>query len=302
MSTTTTVQFRLRRQPPSPTAPLPTGSVPTPPILTDPPLWLRYPAVLVAALITGILASLASHSVLPAVLVPVLASAWVSRARRSALRRQAAAQRAAVVALCAALRAELDGGALPHGALAEAAWCRTELRDLANQVNMPGRTLIPDGAGSTADLLAAAALAAPGRSGLSGLAACWRATEKHGLPLTGAVAGIEGALRAEEQRQQVLDAELSGIRTTMGLLAVLPVFGLLLGSSLGIRPWQILLQTFGGGACLVVGCALELAGLWWTDRLVESVTDLTAPRRRRRFRPTRRQPSNWRAKPGPVLR
>jgi tight adherence protein B len=290
--------------------------------LLDLPVWLRYPTTLMVALLTGILLGLANHSPLPAALVPTLVVAWVNRSRKSALHRQATAQRAAVVALCAALRAELDGGALPHGALLEAVWCRPELRDLADQINAPDRAFLPqrprpsnsalfntpvDAPGlvtitpgrvampgnfssSTADLIAAAALAVPGRSGLSGLAACWRATEEHGLPLAGAVAGIEDALRAEEQRQLVLDAELSGIRTTMGLLAVLPVFGLLLGSSLGIRPWQILLQTFGGQVCLVLGCALELIGLWWADRLVASVTDLALPRRRWQARLRERWP------------
>ena len=259
-------------------------------IVPVPPVWLRFPAVLAAALIVGIAVGLAAHSVLPTVLGPALAAAWLGRVRRTAACRSAAAQRSAVVALCAALRAELDGGALPHGALAESVWCRTELRDLADQVAAPGRASPTGGSGSTADKLAAAALAAPGRAGLSGLAACWRATEEHGLPLAGAVAGIENALRAEEQRQLVLDAELSGIRTTMGLLAVLPVFGLLLGSSMGIRPWQILLQTFGGQVCLVLGCGLELVGLWWTDRLVTSVSDLSTPRRPWRVRLDRPRP------------
>ena len=280
----------LPLRPASPVA----GRSPAPtdkPVVPRPPIWLRYRMVLAAALVAGILTGLIGHSFLPVGLVPVLAGALLSRARRAERRRQAAAQCSAVVALCAALRAELEGGALPHGALLEAVWCRTELRDLAEQIGAPGRIPIAAGPGSTADVLAAAALAAPGRDGLSGLAACWRATEEHGLPLAGAVAGIEGALRAEEQRQLVLDAELSGIRTTMGLLAVLPVFGLLLGSGLGIQPWRILLQTFGGQTCLVFGCALDLVGLWWTDRLVAGVTDLGVPRRQRRPR------SSWRVLP-----
>lgn len=263
------------------------ASIPRAPAQLNLPLWQHYPIPLMAAFLAGVLLALAGHSPLPAALVPALTAAWIHRSRKSAFHRAATAQRAAVVALCAALRAELDGGALPHGALLEAVWCRPELHDLATQINDPARATGPRPGtfgSTTADLIASAALKAPGRSGLSGLAACWRATEEYGLPLAGAVAGIEGALRAEEQRQLVLDAELSGIRTTMGLLAVLPVFGLLLGSSLGIRPWQILLQTFGGQVCLILGCTLELIGLWWADRLVATVTDLALPRRHWRTR------------------
>ena len=248
------------------------------PVIPSPPPWLRYRTLLPAALVLGGLFAMIGHSILPVCLLPVLAVAWAARAQRSELRRHSARQRSAVVSLCAALRAELDGGAQPHAALLEAVWCRPELRDLADRFSRPGATRTVAGLPcETAELLAAAALASPGRGGLSGLAACWRATEEHGLPLTAAAAGIESALRAEEQRQLLLDAELSGVRTTMGLLAVLPVFGLLLGSSLGTRPWHILLQTYGGQACLVLGIALELIGLWWTDRLVAGVSGLSGP-------------------------
>jgi tight adherence protein B len=260
-----------------------------------PPVWLRYPVVLPVMFVVGTLVGLIGRSALPALLLPALAAALTSRARRARLRRRTAAQRSAVVALCSALRAELEGGALPNAALAEAVWCRVELRDLAESVGALHMSQSPRTSptarasptalsapahgypGTAAELLAVAALAAPGRGGLSGLAACWRATEEHGLPLASAVAGIESALRAEEQRQLLLDAELSGVRTTMGLLAVLPAFGLLLGSSLGARPWHTLLQTFGGQICLVLGSALEMTGLWWTDRLVAGVADLAAP-------------------------
>ena len=250
------------------------------PVVPAPQLWLRYSVVLPTALIAGLVVGLVGHSILPVALVPALAAVWVLRGRSSVLRRQAAAQRNAVVTLCSALRAELDGGALPSAALAEAVWCRVELRDLAELVSGSRATQRPASIrfpGDAAGLLAAAARAAPGREGLSGLAACWRATEEHGLSLTAAVAGIESALRADEQRQLLLDSELSGVRTTMGLLAVLPVFGLVLGSGLGTRPLHILLQTFGGQVCLVVGSTLEMAGLWWTDRLVASVSELAAP-------------------------
>jgi len=254
------------------------------------PIWLQYQPIVSAALFVGLMAGLATHSALPVVLLPVLAAAGVARARRTRFHRRSAAQRSAVVALCVALRAELDGGALPHAALAEAVWCRVELRDLADRLarssgtpspQLTGTSGIPAGPAGlpceVAELLAVAAAIVPGRGGLSGLAACWRATEEHGLSLSTAVAGIESALRAEEQRQLLLDAELSGVRTTMGLLAVLPVFGLLLGSSVGTRPLHTLLQTFGGQVCLLLGSALELIGLWWTDRLVASVSELSTP-------------------------
>ena len=40
-----------------------------------------------------------------------------------------------------------------------------------------------------------------------------------------------------------------------------------MGTGLGARPLQVLLETTYGQAALVGGVALELVGLAWTDRL-----------------------------------
>ncbi|MBS2962775.1 hypothetical protein KGA66_06955 [Actinocrinis puniceicyclus] len=180
------------------------------------------------------------------------------------MRTAEAAQRSAVVELCAALRGELQAGRQPAAAFIEAVWCRPELRDLAYAFS------IPDPERDEPAMLAAAARR-PGREGLAALGACWRAAERHGVPLTGAVCGIEDGLRAEQQRRQNLAAELSGVRTTVALLGVLPAFGLALGSALGTNPIHVLLTRPAGQACLLAGCLLELIGLRWTDRLVDSV-------------------------------
>jgi tight adherence protein B len=201
---------------------------------------------------------------MPALLAPAVALMVRSRMLRSQLRISETDQRAAVVDFCAALRAELQAGRQPSAAIADAVWCRPELRDLAEACAQPAAQWDP------ADLLSAAART-PGREGLGALAACWRATERHGVPLTKAVCGIEDGLRAEQQRRQGLAAELAGARATVTLLGVLPGFGLALGSALGTDPLHTLLTQPAGEACLAVGFLLEVAGLCWTDRLVAAV-------------------------------
>lgn len=230
---------------------------------------------LVAALVLGTLCALITRSAVPILLALLGAILLRSRLNNARARAAEASQRAAVVELCAALRGELQAGRQPGAAFAETVWCRPELRDLAEEFARPD----PDR--DEPDLLAAAARR-PGREGLASLAACWRAAEHHGVPLTGAVSGIEDGLRAEQRRRQNLAAELSGVRATVALLGVLPVFGLALGSALGADPIHTLLTRPVGEVCLLLGCLLEVIGLRWTDRLVSAIDGRAAAPVRRR--------------------
>lgn len=254
---------------------LPNSSSASPASLPAPSIPLT--PFLIAAGLIGALGSLAAHSVVPCVLAPCVALLLRSRLLRNQLRAAEADQRSAVVDFCAALRAELQAGRQPSAAIADAVWCRPELRDLAEACTAPASQ------GDPPDLLTRAAHT-PGREGLAALAACWRATERHGVALTEAVGGIEDGLRAEQQRRLSLAAELAGVRATAALLGVLPVLGLALGSALGANPLRTMLTQPVGEACLLVGFLLEVVGLRWTDRLVGAVVPEARPRpTRRRF-------------------
>lgn len=244
--------------------------------LAKPPLpVIPLTPFLIAAGLIGVFGSLATHSAVPGVLAPCVALVLRSRLLRNRLRAAEADQRAAVVDFCAALRAELQAGRQPSAAIADAVWCRPELRDLAEACAAPATPSDPPG-------LLTFAARTPGREGLAALAACWRATERHGVALTEAVGGIEDGLRAEQQRRLSLAAELAGVRATAALLGVLPVFGLALGSALGTNPVQTLFTQPVGEACLLTGFLLEIAGLRWTDRLVGAVVPEPRPRFARR--------------------
>jgi tight adherence protein B len=103
---------------------------------------------------------------------------------------------------------------------------------------------------------------------LRGLAACWQVCQGTGSSLASAVDRLEDALREEAVRRDVVQSELAGPRATAALLAGLPVVGTLMAAGLGAHPLHVLLHTTVGVACLTVGLALDLLGLWWTGRIV----------------------------------
>lgn len=214
-----------------------------------------------AALVVGLaaFAALVLRSPVPMILAPIACAYGVHRRMRSRARAAAAVRSAAVIGFCSTLRAELEAGRHPAGALDEA------VRSHAGLVDPPGRatTLAAD---PVAGLRAAAAI--PGSEGLVAVAAAWQAAHDHGVPLAAALAGIEEGLRAEDHNRQALEAELSGIRATTVLLALLPLLGLALGSALGARPIHAALTKPVAQLGLTIGLLLELAGMFWTDRLV----------------------------------
>ncbi|MYZ10840.1 hypothetical protein GT028_26280, partial [Streptomyces sp. SID2999] len=107
-----------------------------------------------------------------------------------------------------------------------------------------------------------------GAEGLLGLAACWRVAVDQGAGLAAGLDRLDGALRAERDQRADLRAQLSGARATALLLAVLPLFGLLLGAAMGADPLRVLLHTGAGLGCLVAGAVFEGAGVWWAARIV----------------------------------
>jgi tight adherence protein B len=215
-----------------------------------------------AVLALGAGLGLALGSPVPPVLAPPAALVLRRRRDRAAAGRAAAALRRGVVALCVALVAELRAGRGPQDALA-AAVGTLDGPTRAALVEVLGAARV---GGDVPDALERAA-ARPGAAGLRRVAACWRIAIGRGGGFAPALERVAAALRAEEDAHEEVLAELAGARSTARLLAGLPVFGLVLGSGLGARPVDVLLRTPYGVVCLVVGLALVVVGLAWTDRL-----------------------------------
>ncbi|MET9697106.1 hypothetical protein ABZY31_09280 [Streptomyces sp. NPDC006529] len=219
---------------------------------------------LVAGLVLAVLGGSAIPLVVGAVAVPLVRR--LLRIRRRARAREARA--AEVSALCGAVVGELRSGAQPGQALTAA---------MRRTVAGPG------GPGAAeAGLLAAAAfggdvagalrLAArePGAEGLAGMAACWRVSLDGGAGLAAGLERLEGALRAERDRDESLRAQLAGARSTAVVLALLPLVGLLMGTAMGADPLRVLLHTPLGLGCLAAGGVLEALGLLWCRRLMRA--------------------------------
>ncbi|GAA3615836.1 type II secretion system F family protein [Streptomyces chitinivorans] len=213
----------------------------------------------------GALLALLGESVLPLLAGAVAAPLLARRLRVRERRRAGAAREAAVIALCSAVAGELRAGRTPERAL------------LAT--GMPGfgdtGAVVLAAARFGGDVPGALRQAArqEGAEGLGGMAACWQVAVEGGAGLADGLERVAGSLRAERDRREELRAQLAGPRSTALVLALLPLFGLLLGGAMGARPLHVLLHSPAGWACLAGAGLLEWAGLAWVSRIVRSAEE-----------------------------
>jgi len=185
----------------------------------------------------------------------------VVRARRA---RQLSATRDDVVELCRAIAGELRAGRSTADAFARAA------QGTPNPLRAALQGAIGIGRRGDATELADALLVAasgPGLEGLRPMVACWRVAMVSGVALAPALDRIADALQDEIEVRRDVASALAGTRSTMRLLAALPMGGLLLGTAIGARPFGFLFDSLPGLGCLVVAVGLDLAGLAWASRI-----------------------------------
>ncbi|MEV0172637.1 type II secretion system F family protein [Streptomyces sp. NPDC050803] len=211
----------------------------------------------------GLVVAMLGASVLPLVAgaagVPLLRRMRLAGEARRARERRGDA----VIALCAALAGEVRAGRQPGEALLRAAHDSGGLGDAQPAVLAAARF-----GGDVPGALAVAARR-PGADGLLGLAACWRVAVDQGAGLAAGLDRLEAALRAERDQRADLRAQLAGARSTVAMLAGLPVLGLLLGAVMGADPLGVLLHSGAGLGCLFAGGLLEGLGMWWALRIVQ---------------------------------
>lgn len=122
--------------------------------------------------------------------------------------------------------------------------------------------------GDTEVALRDVAAAAPAGAELHRLAAAWQLSRTSGCSLADVLDAVAGDARDRRQRRRLVAGLLSGPRATAGLLAALPVLGVLMGSALGADPVRVLTSTGPGQLALAAGVGLDIAGVLWTERLV----------------------------------
>jgi tight adherence protein B len=107
----------------------------------------------------------------------------------------------------------------------------------------------------------------PGAESLEELAAAWEVSERSGAPMARVLDRLGEGLRDERDAQREVQAGLGPAKATARLMAVLPLFGLVMGMNMGSDPVHVLLDTLPGSMCLSAGAALACAGVNWVDRI-----------------------------------
>jgi tight adherence protein B len=102
---------------------------------------------------------------------------------------------------------------------------------------------------------------------LSRVAACWRVAATSGTALAPVIERVGDALHDEIDLARDVESSLAGPRSTIRLLAGLPIIGLVLGAAIGARPLSFLLDAWAGRGCLTVGVGLDLLGIAWAGRI-----------------------------------
>ncbi|MDQ1486819.1 MAG: tight adherence protein, partial [Actinomycetota bacterium] len=69
-------------------------------------------------------------------------------------------------------------------------------------------------------------------------------------------------------------AALAGPRSTVRLLASLPLLGLLLGTVIGANPLAFLGGSTTGVSCLATAIALDVTGVWWSARIAHRAAQI----------------------------
>ncbi|MBE9374171.1 type II secretion system F family protein [Saccharopolyspora sp. HNM0983] len=105
------------------------------------------------------------------------------------------------------------------------------------------------------------------RAPLAQLCRAWDLADRHGVGLAELLESVRRTLHQRAARVRDLESKMAGPRATARLLAVLPVFGLVMGESLGAGPVSVLSGTAVGQLLVLLGGALLCAGLGWTNRL-----------------------------------
>jgi len=109
---------------------------------------------------------------------------------------------------------------------------------------------------------------APGAHDLRALAACWEVADHSGAGLAAAVSRLAEGMRASAAIEAQLSGEVAAVRTSAGLLAALPLLGLVIGHWVGAEPLGWLLGSGTGRVVLVVGLGLQGLGMAWLHRMV----------------------------------
>jgi tight adherence protein B len=103
------------------------------------------------------------------------------------------------------------------------------------------------------------------------VASYWHLAADHGLAMATLMSAAQHDITSRQRFGDGVHAGLAGARATAGILAALPVIGLLLGGLIGAHPISFLLGGPVGGVLLAAGAGLMCGGLIWSDSIIDGV-------------------------------
>ncbi|CAB0488584.1 type II secretion system F family protein [Corynebacterium diphtheriae] len=122
--------------------------------------------------------------------------------------------------------------------------------------------------GSAADVLADYSHSI---AGLQRVARVWKLSETHGISVVPLVEQLHNEIDDRLRHRDRTKAALQGAQATAIVLSLLPLFGLGMGIGLGAPVLAFLLNNAIGQTLLILGTALQCAGLLWSQALIKAV-------------------------------
>ena len=205
-------------------------------------------------------ADVSGPHVILAVTVAAVAMFGLRQWRGAARHRRLQERRRLVSEAIGLMSAELRAGVLPQRALAGLAPEFDFLAPAARAAEL----------GGDVPAVLRAAAHETGAELLAELSGAWLVAERAGAPLARVLDRLEETARGDLEIEREVQSGLAPARATGRLMAVLPVFGLALGSGMGGDPVAILTGTYPGVLCLAAGCALACLGVAWVERIASS--------------------------------
>lgn len=107
------------------------------------------------------------------------------------------------------------------------------------------------------------------QAALRPLARLWKLSDTHGIPVATLLEQAKDRLQRRQAHRSSTAASLQGPQATAGILACLPVVGILMGMSMGADPLGLLLGGGLGGILLVSGTTLIAGGVLISRWIIE---------------------------------
>jgi tight adherence protein B len=107
-----------------------------------------------------------------------------------------------------------------------------------------------------------------------GFGSLWQVCENNGAALSTALIQFAQQIRTEKELRQELSSSMSGAKLSAGVLAGLPLFGIVLAGFLGVNSLQWLSNSSIGNYNIIAALVLEIIGIMWVTKITSRIENL----------------------------